>query len=97
MQRLALLSGANPRVCKDGPVVRLSSGKWRIDFEGVRESVLWIQLTSKPFERQDEDQVVPLPITDGHEVTLHIPSNARVIFQHRGSEPFISVMAQKVA
>lgn len=95
--RLALLSGANPQIAKDGPRVRLAKGTWKICYDGVRESVLWIMLTSKPFVRQDEDQVVPLPISDGHMVTIEITSTAHLIFQHRGSERFISVYAEKVA
>lgn len=97
MQRLALLSGANPRVCKDGPTVRLSSGKWKIEYEGVCSTELIILITSKPFESQDEDQIVPFRITDGHEITLHAPANVKLMIHQRGAEPFISVMAQKVA
>lgn len=40
MSSLALLGGANPRVCVSGPVVRLDAGDWKVRHVGVIDSVL---------------------------------------------------------
>lgn len=97
MQRLALLSGACPSRAKDTPTVRLSKGKWKIEYEGVVNSTFWILVTTKPFVSQQEDQVVPFKIQDGHEINLEMSANAKLMFEHIGSEQFVSVMARKVA
>jgi hypothetical protein len=97
MQRLALLSGACPFRAKDAPTVRLSKGKWKLEYEGVLNTTFYILLTSKPFESQQEDLVVPFAVQDGHEITLHESVNAKLVFYYRGNEQFVSVMACKVA
>lgn len=95
--QLALLSGANPRTSRDGPTVMLSKGTWKITYDGVKDTVLWIMVTSKPFVRPDEDQVESFPIKHEHVLELPIASRVKLIFNQRGQERFVSVMAVKVS
>lgn len=95
--RLALLSGANPLVAKDGPKVRLAKGVWKIRYDGVRESGFMLVLTSRPFANPLEDQVVAVSVSDGHELNLEFPAVVYVMFKQRGQERFLSVFAERVA
>lgn len=92
---LALLSGASPRFCDNGPHVRLKPGKWKIEFDNVVNSTFIITLIVPlaPFEDIHE----PLPIHDGFVFELKKTTLARVSFMERGTEHFVSIRAKPVS
>lgn len=81
--KLALLAGANPRVCEEGPLVRLSAGHWNIVSEGVVDSELSLTDASGSSAKLNG-------ITD---LEMHTGGAMRVVFTKRGTEPFISFYA----
>lgn len=81
MQKLALLVGANPRVMKVGPKVRLYEGNWKIGFVGIVDTLLSQQPTSNMIE---DGQIIKGPC----EVRLHL--------RRSGNESIISVFAELV-
>lgn len=81
MQKLALLVGANPRVLKSGPTVRLYEGKWKLSFVGIVDT--WLSL--QPVSHMVEDG----SIVEG-------PCSIQLHTRRIGTEPFISVFAELV-
>lgn len=81
----ALLIGA-PKVCKDGPNVRLLAGNWNVKVRGLIDSVLHLVVG---------DDKIPLASGD-HKLTLSNPSEARVEIHTRGTENCVSIIAQRV-
>jgi len=85
--RVALLTGANPRVSRGGPEVRLLAGQWRIISEGIKDSILRLHI--------DNDPVLLVPHEDI--IVFTDRTNVRLKFESRGSEDHISVFAEKIA
>lgn len=86
--QLALLSGASPLTCKQGPVVRLQAGTWEISVDGLIDSVLVLH---RNFHTEN------VRINHGRIFTLHDACEAKVEFVERGSERHISINVKKVA
>ena len=87
--KLALLSGANPRSCKHGPAVRLHKGSWRLNVQGLIDSSLTMHV---------EGYEASNAIYDG--MMLHAEHQTEIVqlnFSVRGSEQYITVIAEKVA
>lgn len=82
--KLALLAGANPRVCEEGPLVRLKEGHWKIISEGVVDSILALTDTSGASAKLNG--ITALELYDG--------GAFRVVFTKRGTEPFINLYAE---
>lgn len=95
--RIALLSGANPKIAKIGPRVRLVKGSWRIECEGMKDSKLYLTLTSKPFLSQDEDVVWHIMLDETRAFNIDVPATVQVGFKHWGTEPLLTITACKVA
>jgi len=89
--RVALLTGANPRVSRGGPEVRLLAGRWRIVTEGVKDSILDLHF--------DDGHVLPVPhpVVANGVFARDDRFNVRLHFRERGTEDHISVFAEKVA
>lgn len=81
--KLALLAGANPRVCAEGPLVRLKAGHWNIISEGVVDSEL--ALTDESGNSAKLNGCTALE--------LGCNSTFKVVFTKRGTEPFINFYA----
>lgn len=81
MQRLALLVGANPRVMKCGPKVRLYEGKWKLGFVGVVDTLL----SQQPVSNMVEDGQI-----------IEGPCSIQLFLRRPGSETIISVFAELV-
>lgn len=90
---IALLSGANPNVCKEGPKVRLSPGRWKIECDGVRDSSIFLTLISIA----DINDVLTHHVSHESEVDVPHSSVAQIGFRSRGNERFINVAIRKVA
>lgn len=88
MAQLALLSGANPRSCKHGPAVRLHPGKWRLNVQGLEDSVLLMHVEG--YECSNLAHHGMIINCDEAEVV-------RLSFGVRGNEKYITVIADKVA
>ena len=87
--QLALLSGASPRNCKHGPVVRLHKGSWRLNVQGMEDSSLLMHV-----EGYDCSNLVH------HGMMVHCPDETELVqlsFGVRGTEKYITVIAEKVA
>ena len=79
----ALLIGS-PRTSSGGPIVRLKAGNWIIRCKGIVDSLLRLSAG---------DSV--LPLRDGeHKLVLAEPVEANVAFVERGSEDYVSVIAE---
>jgi hypothetical protein len=87
--RVALIAGANPRKCKEGPVVRLPLGKWLIGVHGKIDSEIAVYVGG----------VRICKLHDGCEinVTTDPDKGVRVVFEKIGNEEFISINATKAA
>ncbi len=91
--KLALLVGANPRVCKEGPVVKLSEGKWILVPVGLVDTVLGLQLTGN---REITDGFyVKRDSNFGIEVKLGENIRAQLVMKEAGNEPYIGVFAER--
>lgn len=87
--QLALLSGASPRTCKHGPAVRLIPGKWRLNVQGMVDSSLLMHV-----EGYEASNLVH------HGMNLPEVDETIIVqlsFGIRGSESYITVIAEKVA
>lgn len=85
MSRLALLVGAVPQRCSEGPIVRLLPGHWILRIEGLLDSVL--TLNTEYFGSK--------PIHDGALFDIFEPADFQIKFAQRGTENFINVFAEK--
>jgi len=85
--KIALLSGANPRVCKEGPTVRLLKGSWAIGVQGIIDSELTLHVDGYECTNVWHPGMT-LHIDEAELVKLH--------FSKRGSESFIVAFAEKV-
>jgi hypothetical protein len=85
---LALLSGASPKSCKHGPVVRLHKGSWRLNVQGQVDSSLLVHV-----EGYECSNLLL------HGMMLHCEETelVQLFFGVRGTEPYITVTAEKVA
>lgn len=83
MSRLALLVGARPQHCVEGPIVRLLPGHWILRIEGLKDSIL--VLTTESFDSKE--------LTDGFLFDTFEPADFQIKFQKRGTESFINVFA----
>lgn len=79
----ALLIGA-PKTSKGGPVVRLKAGAWVIKCRGMVNSLLHLDAG---------DSSIPLREGD-HKLVLNQGCEAIVTFVERGSEDYVSVIAE---
>lgn len=86
--QLALLSGASPRTCKHGPVVRLHKGSWRLNVQGQQDSSLLVHVEG--YECSNLVQHGMMLNCEGTELV-------QLSFGVRGSEDYITVIAEKVA
>ena len=87
MSQIALLSGANPRSCKHGPVVRLLPGNWRIHVQGIVDSQLLLHVDGADARLLGASGM--FHCVDVAQVQLH--------FGNRGNEEYITVTAERVA
>lgn len=81
---IALLIGA-PHSSSGGGKVRLMAGSWIIKIKGLIDSKLHIEVDD-----------VRVPLEPDHKLVLCQGSEANVTWCHRGTEPYISVTAEKV-
>ena len=86
MSRLALLVGAVPQRCTQGPIVRLLPGQWVLRVEGLRDSTLRFNA---------QDHAGDTSLVDGTRIGVLIPCDFQVEFVKRGTEPFINVFAER--
>ena len=87
--KIALLSGASPRSCKHGPAVRLVPGSWRLNVHGIIDSSILMHV-----EGYEASNV----IHHGMELPeLRETAVVQLSFGVRGSEQYITVIAEKVA
>jgi hypothetical protein len=84
--QLALLSGASPRTCKHGPVVRLTPGPWRLNVQGLKDSTLLLYVRGRDNSALAHHGL--LVVCDGTE-------EVQLSFGTRGNEDFITVIAEK--
>lgn len=84
--QLALLAGANPRICERGPLVRLSAGRWNIIIEGLEDSVLAL----------DDNSGSSAKLNGVNKLDLRESGNFRIVFTERGREESINVYAINV-
>lgn len=89
--RVALLTGANPRVSRGGPEVRLLAGQWRIVTEGIKDTTLTLHIENGPV------LLVPHKDWETEGLLFDDRTNVRLAFKNRGSEDHISVFAEKIA
>lgn len=87
--QIALLSGASPRSCKHGPVVRLIPGSWRLNVQGLKDSSIVMHVEG--YEATNE-------IANG----MRLPETSETLivqlsFGKRGTEEYITVIAERVA
>lgn len=82
--KLALIAGANPRVCKEGPKVRLFAGNWKFCVENHKDSamVLHTELGQLPIHHDKEFT------SSGECVQVKI---------NGGTENYISVFAEHIS
>jgi len=86
--RLTLLCGANPARATCGPTVRLQAGRWKIQHDGVNESLFFIMLEASN-----------LNIASAHDFEFDIAEaeNVHIDFVTRGKEKYVSIYLEKVA
>ncbi len=87
--KLALLSGANPRSCKHGPAVRLHEGSWRLSVQGMVDSNLLMHVEGYEASNIIHDGMM-IPVVGETAIV-------QLSFGVRGSEQYITVIAEKVA
>lgn len=80
--RIALLVGACPRRCGEGPLVRLIQGEWRFEAEGLIDSIIHLRL-------RPSHNLVP---TAGS-LKLTAPVTVQPVFIHVGNENFVTLRA----
>lgn len=81
---LALLSGVNPRACKEtGPRVRIHEGKWKLNAVGLVDSELTLLLNHIEYPTELEF------VTEDGMV-------AQIVLKKRGTEQHFSVFAELV-
>lgn len=83
---LALLSGASPRTCKHGPVVRLLPGTWRLNVQGMVDSSLLMHV-----EGYEASNLV----VDGMHLNCETTELVQLSFGVRGKEDYITVIAER--
>lgn len=81
---IALLIGA-PQSSAGGGTVRLMAGSWVIKAKGLISSKLHLHI---------DDSTVPLE--PDHKLVLDQGCEARVSFTERGSEDYVSIIAEKL-
>lgn len=81
--KLALLSGAVPSKCLQGPVTRIPVGDWSIRVFGLISSKLILH----PFG----------PISTTALLSLKEPTEFQIQFEERGNEEYITVIAESAA
>lgn len=84
--RIALLSGAVPKTCNDGPTVRLLAGTWRFHLQGLVDSILGLKVEGQPYT------LVP----NQHTLKVEIPAPVQLVFVTRGTEPYITAFAERI-
>lgn len=87
MSSLALLIGADPKVSKGGPVVRLQSGQYIFRVEGQVDSDLIFHAINYPTSNG---------VGNGMLLTVLEPMDIRITFSERGTEKHINVFAEKI-
>lgn len=85
MSRLALLVGAVPSRCIEGPVVRLLRGHWILHVEGIVDSDLTLLIQGFPASKLEHAM----------EIKLDEPTDVMIDFLKRGTEAFINVFADR--
>lgn len=83
--QIALLSGANPKSCKVGPVVRLIPGSWNINIQGMNDSELALYV----------DGFMHL-VGKTLELSLIKVAHVQFKFMKRGTEPYITAFAERI-
>jgi hypothetical protein len=82
---LALLCGANPRISKDGPRVRITPGKWCVEVDYLKDSVLGIYLNDTLLDETHEKLF-----------SIEQASTVQIKFQNRGTESFINAWLKPI-
>ncbi len=82
--QIALLSGANPKSCKVGPVVRLIKGSWSINVQGLVDSILSLHIGDQEL------------VGNSQAITLDKLELVQLKFVNRGTEPYITAFAEKI-
>ncbi len=82
---LALLSGVNPRVCKNGPRVRLHEGKWKLNCVGLVDTKLTLCRAGAEIHEDVKDGYV----FDGN-------CTIALVIMEKGNEQHFSVFAEPV-
>lgn len=85
--KLALLSGASPKTCGVGPVVRLTEGDYSIHVQGKTDSELALCV---------DGVIDPLHLIDRAGFCTDKPVRVQVMFTKRGTESYINVLAENV-
>jgi len=85
MHMIALLSGADPQRCGVGPTVRLRSGTWRLNVQGLVDSKLVMHVQG--YETANE-------IYNLQKIYIDSPEYVTLRFSVRGSEKYITVLAE---
>ena len=87
---LALLSGANPRTSKGGPVVRLLAGSWELLIDGLIDTQLFIC---------EQSQGLATRRTANHGLLINCldVTEVKIEFGERGNEKYITVNAKRIA
>jgi hypothetical protein len=81
---MAALFIGTPRTTKGAAVVRLKAGAWVIKCRGVVDSLLHLKLGDSG-----------IPLAEGeHKLALDQPCEAIVLLLNRGSEDYVSVIAE---
>ena len=85
--KIALLSGANPNTCKEGPTVRLLPGTWRFHLHGLVDSELAMKVGG-----YEGTNVIKNHLTLKFDETEQV----QLFFSKRGSEQFITAFAERI-
>lgn len=83
--RLALLAGASPQRSSDGPTSRLVKGMYHIRVEGLRDSVLLLDVDG-----------VQVPLNASTQFNNGDSSNVQVKWKTRGTELSLTVIAERL-
>jgi len=82
--QLALLIGANPKIARQGPVVRLPAGSWRFVIHGLNSSILSLHTDTAEIGELARNSTFNF----GEGVDVHVK------FKTRGVEDYLTVIAE---
>lgn len=91
MPQLTLICGADPRTCENGPAVRLASGRWKIECDGVKDTAMFLSLIT------GADDPETISVQHDSEFQLDKPYIVQIGFRNRGQERYVTVSVRKIA